>query len=114
MTFTISDHSPNGITIQCVQSGGQQFGELSIYSYALYSMETDWYEEVSRDFLMEPIAMNDTTTILLDWTQEFPSLAPGSYGIRLYIQDTYTPEDVPPLSRNYHDSQGYDLFFTIE
>ncbi len=115
LNFVITEASPDGLTIKCDQAGGQQFGELFIWSYMLYRTDSEWYYEPDRqDRINQPIKMGDTLTFRIEWTDHLEALSPGSYGIRLRVDDIYSAEDVPPLSRNYHDRQTYDLKFTIE
>ncbi len=114
LTLTVSEATPTGMKIQCQQTGGQQFGELKAVDYYLYSYTEDKIFHAVKE-VNQPLTMEGSTELTLDWEKEaeMGQLPEGDYLLRLYIQDVYKTEDVPPLSRNYRDQQMYQLDFTI-
>lgn len=60
------------------------------------------------------LTMGGTREMSFDFLQLFGQLTAGDYVISLQIVDCYDEEKVPPLMRNFHDEQWYDIEFTIE
>lgn len=119
LDFEIISTSPNGITLRCTQSGGQQFGMLYPESYTLSRViqqnEQDTLSYLTRVRLEStaPISSNDSSQITIDWPEEISELAPGRYSMCLYIKDVYDISAVHPLMENFHDIQGYWIAFDI-
>lgn len=114
--FSVVEASPTEIILNYTQSGGQLIGQLFTCGYEINNL--DLREGVTRldtSKLQEqfPISMNAQGSLTLDIETYFGALPAGQYGMYLYLQDTYGEEDVPPLTRNYHDMQCYWVEFTI-
>ena len=114
--FEVADVTPSGITLNYTQSDGQLIGQLRTGNYSL--SRTDIVHAVRRldDMLMpesQRIEHNSEGSITLEFEQIFGALESGDYLLYLYLHDTYNPEQVPPLVRNYHDMQCYTVEFSI-
>ena len=128
LTFTVTQLSPSGATIECAQSGGQQFGRLNVAGLMLSRKNPgtqDWeqvepldastgadiykaYSEITpkpENFLN----MGGTKELTYDLEAMFGRLPAGEYEIILKIIDCYDETDVPPLSRNFYDVQWYTV-----
>ena len=114
--FSVAEASQTEITLNYTQSGGQVLGQLMTYGYAisrLNPMEGIALLDNSPLQEQKPISMNGQGTLCLDIETYFGALPAGQYGMYLYLQDAYNEEDVPPLTRNYHDVQCYWIEFTV-
>lgn len=117
LDFAVSDPTATGLTLTVQQSGGQQMGNLMVESYMLFN--TDYKPVAILDdscYLLDPplpIQSQGQSTLTLDWSGLHGPVAPGAYRLKVRIQDQYDPASVPPLTRNYHDSQSYWLDVTI-
>ena len=121
LSFEPVKANTSGITIKCVQSGGQQFGELQIYGYELWSLSGDVWERCLRkknpEFafgVSEAISPNDTSEIVIDWTDNYGYLPAGRYQISVYVQDIYNEQELHEFIKDYQDSQIYYFEFEIE
>lgn len=121
LNFHVSSTTPNGLTLLCDQSGGQQIGELFLDYYELYCPDTNKYIPLAPGVTylgekQEDLFINNEGESLLsiDWTESFGTLDKGSYYIYLYIQDLYDEADIHPLMINFQDKQCYRIDFTIE
>lgn len=121
LNFHVSSTTPNGLTLLCDQSGGQQIGELFLDYYELYCPDTNKYIPLAPGVTylgekQEDLFINNEEESLLsiDWTESFGTLDKGSYYIYLYIQDLYDEADIHPLMINFQDKQCYRIDFTIE
>lgn len=134
LTFTVTQLSASGATIECAQSGGQQFGKLNVAGLVLsqknpQSQEWDSLEPLDENVNRELFAslshwtpkpenflnMGGTKELTYDLEAMFGSLDAGEYKIILKIVDCYDEADVPPLSRNFYDIQWYTVKeFTVE
>ena len=134
LTFTVTQLSPSGVTLECAQSGGQQFGRLNVAGLVLsqknpQSQEWDPLEPLDENVNRELFAslsrwtpkpenflnMGGTKELTYDLEAMFGSLDAGEYKIILKIVDCYDEADVPPLSRNFYDIQWYTVKeFTVE
>ena len=128
LTFTVTQLSPSGVTLECAQSGGQQFGRLNVAGLMLSrknpdtqdwervepldaSIGADIYKAYS-EITPKPedgLAMGGTKELTYDLEALFGSLDAGEYKIILKIVDCYDEADVPPLSRNFYDVQWYTV-----
>lgn len=118
VTFEVQQATPTGMTVICTQSGGQQIGNLSIAFYCLSNASGAGrlnLEGTYGDDSMEAISVNmeGMTTFSIDWTECYGSLPKGDYYLDLDIYDLFEPEQVPPLSADFHDWQGYSIPFTV-
>lgn len=121
LRFEISSLDSSGITIKCSQSGGQQIGVLHAGAPTLFRKDPNTLalgqvqpltEDGEPDAFTE-ITMGGTTDLSFDFAGQYGKLPAGDYVLSLQIVDWYNEEDVPPLTRNYHDEQWYDMEFTI-
>ena len=126
LTFTVTQLSPSGVTLECAQSGGQQFGRLNVAGLMLSRKNPDtqdWervepldasigadiykaYSEITPK-PEDDLAMGGTKELTYDLEAMFGRLTAGEYEISLKIVDCYDEADVPPLSRNFYDVQWY-------
>ena len=134
LTFTVTQLSPSGVTLECAQSGGQQFGKLNVAGLMLSRKNPDtqdWervepldasigadiykaYSEITPK-PEDDLAMGGTKELTYDLEAMFGRLTAGEYEISLKIVDCYDEADVPPLSRNFYDVQWYTVKeFTVE
>ena len=114
--FSVAAASQTEITLNYTQSGGQVLGQLMTYGYAISRLNPmEGIALLDNAPLQEqkPISMNGQGTLCLDIETYFGALPAGQYGMYLYLQDAYNEEDVPPLTRNYHDVQCYWIEFTV-
>lgn len=114
--FSVAEASQTEITLNYTQSGGQVLGQLMTYGYAISRLNPmEGIALLDNAPLQEqkPIFMNGQGTLCLDIETYFGALPAGQYGMYLYLQDAYNEEDVPPLTRNYHDVQCYWIEFTV-
>lgn len=128
LTFTVTQLSPSGVTLECAQSGGQQFGRLNVAGLMLSrkNPDTQDWERVepldastSADIYKayseitpkpeDDLAMGGTKELTYDLEAMFGRLTAGEYEISLKIVDCYDEADVPPLSRNFYDVQWYTV-----
>ena len=128
LTFTVTQLSASGVTLECAQSGGQQFGRLNVAGLMLSRKNPDtqdWervepldasigadiykaYSEITPK-PEDDLAMGGTKVLTYDFEGMFGSLDAGEYKIILKIVDCYDEADVPPLSRNFYDIQWYTV-----
>ena len=114
--FSVAEASQTEITLNYTQSGGQVLGQLMTYGYAISRLNPmEGIALLDNAPLQEqkPISMNGQGTLCLDIETYVGALPAGQYGMYLYLQDAYNEEDVPPLTRNYHDVQCYWIEFTV-
>ena len=114
--FSVAEASQTEITLNYTQSGGQVLGQLMTHGYAISRLNPmEGIALLDNAPLQEqkPISMNGQGTLCLDIETYFGALPAGQYGMYLYLQDAYNEEDVPPLTRNYHDVQCYWIEFTV-
>lgn len=114
--FSVAEASQTEITLNYTQSGSQVLGQLMTYGYAISRLNPmEGIALLDNAPLQEqkPISMNGQGTLCLDIETYFGALPAGQYGMYLYLQDAYNEEDVPPLTRNYHDVQCYWIEFTV-
>lgn len=114
--FSVAEASQTEITLNYTQSGGQVLGQLMTYGYAISRLNPmEGIALLDNAPLQEqkPTSMNGQGTLCLDIETYFGALPAGQYGMYLYLQDAYNEEDVPPLTRNYHDVQCYWIEFTV-
>ena len=134
LAFEVTQADSSGVTIACVQSGGQQIGQLNCGGYLLYRKNADsqeldtvptlddqnppieWFSTV-EEWNPDPdgfLTMNGTTELSFDFTQIYGTLPAGDYELTFQVVDCYNPSEVPPLMRNFHDNQWYSIGFSIQ
>lgn len=115
LTFEISQVTPDKLVLTCVQSGGQQAGQLEIADYVLLRQDDNWSQcdrlDGDTPFELVPLEMEGSTTITIDWTGRYAALPAGDYVLNLYLKETY--EDTHEFMRNYTDAQSYFIPFTL-
>lgn len=128
LTFTVTQLSASGVTLECAQSGGQQFGKLNVAGILLSRKNPDTQEWDRAEPLDEgasadiykayseitpkpenDLAMGGTKVLTYDFEALFGPLDAGEYEVSLKIVDCYDEADVPPLSRNFYDIQWYTV-----
>lgn len=112
ITLEVKEITSTGMTLVCTQSGGQQIGQLHVYSYSIRDEHGPIAQPVMVDYSID-LQMDGTTELVLDWTALYGSLQSGEYKLIVAVQDVYDPSQVHPLMRNYTDYQDYDLLFTV-
>ncbi len=118
ITLEITQVSPDGITLECSQSGGQQMGDLVVRSYELCRISSSTGEETFISPLVEdtggniPLEMEGTAALSFDFAQHYGQLLDGDYVLYLVVDDQYSQE-LPSLMRNYYDEQRYSVPFSI-
>lgn len=124
LTFELLTVTPEQITLDYTQQGGQQIGDLFIDGYTLYPQEKKEETDNGPDYIGRskrnaagfpiPITMNSSGKITIDWMSTIGTLEPGNYYIQLNVTDIYAEEAVHPLMENYHDKQSYHITFSLE
>lgn len=118
LTLAIKEVSPQRISIICSHEGGQQIGELRVFSYSLWSDELGYISILANtshlNTLPQDIPKNQSSTLEIDWTGQYGQLSSGEYQLLLYIEDNYDMSEVHPLNKNYTDKQIYKLSFEIK
>ena len=114
LTWTVAEVTPTSAKLRCTQQGGQQLGQLAVFSCLMFQKDSNW--EPQRFDVDIPLTMGGDSEITLDWTEEVGALAPGQYTLKLGVEDRYDPDEVHPLllMHNYKDLQGYTLDVTVE
>lgn len=114
LTWTVAEVTPTSAKLRCTQQGGQQLGQLAVFSCLMFQKDSNW--EPQRFDVDIPLTMGGDSEITLDWTEKLGALAPGQYTLKLGVEDRYDPDGVHPLllMHNYKDLQGYTLDVTVE
>lgn len=120
LAFEVTETTSTSITLNCTQSGGQQFGALVTEWYSIFLKEDYGYvptlSGISSTDQYSPqitLPMNGSSQITIDWTTIYGELAPGSYYIKLHIADIYDVSQVHTLVENYSDCQGFWIEFVV-
>lgn len=109
--FTVTDARPDGLMLETAQSGGMQFGTLSMEDYYVFAWDGNQIVSGTwRSNLDIPIVMGGSGELEITWESELP---PGEYMFVARLQEIYDPADVPALMKNYHDHQQYAIPFSI-
>lgn len=112
LEFRVRSATPEGITLEISQEGGQQFGQLMATKYSLDA--SGWQPLGDADLTPGwAVNMGGTSQLTIDWTQTIGRLESGDYCLRLHIEDDYDSSDVHPLARNFWDWQSYYIEFQI-
>lgn len=113
LEFEVSQATPNGVSLICTQSGGQQIGNLCI-EYFFLSKDSDSLKEMEdAQYRQIPIRMNCSSTLSIDWTESFGVLPAGDYQMSLVVSDQFDPEQLSPLMVDFHQEQLYPIVFSI-
>lgn len=113
LDFEVSQAAPDGVSLICTQSGGQQIGSLCV-EYFYLSDDSDSLKEIEdAQYQQIPIPMNGSSTLHIDWTKSFGVLPAGNYQMSLVVSDQFEPEQAHPLMVDFHDQQLYSVSFTI-
>lgn len=116
ISLEIKEVSGAGLSVICVQSGGQQLGQLTFINFALTKDgqfvdrldDSDHLPELSQ-----PIAMEGNTDFSISFSQVYGQLPKGDYALVLYIRDEYDASRVHPLTENFTDIQLYEIPFSV-
>lgn len=115
LTFEAAEVTAQGLTLNCVQSGGNQVGELFLDGCMIAGMS-----EKNSDFIQHPsglkdlpIALNEVSEFTLDWSEELGDLPSGDYYIRIFVLDKYKEDQLHPYQKKYTDNMSYNILFTI-
>lgn len=111
LTLEIQDVTPNGITLKCTQSGGQQVGQLQTAYYILTCVDNGKTMAFGKNVVN--IAENDVSLYTLDWSEDCGALPSGTYQISIEFRDIYDKSQIHPLIRKFHNSQYDGLDFEI-
>lgn len=111
ISLELIEASPSDITFQVHQSGGQHIGSLVTDLFMLDCKTTKTaIHRMTKEF---PIENGATTTIYLNWEDDYGRLPSGTYSLILGMTDIFTEEQRHPLMLDYHDWQAYGLEFVI-
>lgn len=116
LSFEVTRADENGLTLTCIQSGGQLVGQAAIYSYMVSKFHYEGQDKIpvswdGADSSQWMTIQNEGTTELrLEWENAIPS---GEYALHVFVRDVYDPEDMHPLIRNFEDGQNHSVQFTI-
>ena len=117
LTFDVQQVAPTGITFTCTQSAGQQIGTLAIKYYYLTETTGPFLQKADgtegAHFEALTLDMDGTSTFTIDWTEWYGSLPSGEYIFLLDIFDLFEPEQVPPLTVDFHTRQLYSIAIRI-
>lgn len=113
LTLEVLEVTADSLVIRTHQQGGMQLGTLSAAAYLLLQ---DGSEEIlfSQSDEAFQIVMEGEGEAEIDLAAAFGSLAPGKYLLQLRVEDTFDPEQVHPLMRDYAQAQSYYVEFTAE
>lgn len=117
LTFDVQQVAPTGITFTCTQSAGQQIGTLAIKYYYLTETTGPFLQKADgtegAHFEALTLDMDGTSTFTIDWTEWYGALPSGEYIFLLDIFDLFEPEQVPPLTVDFHTRQLYSIAISI-
>ena len=117
LTFDVQQVAPTGITFTCTQSAGQQIGTLAIKYYYLTETTGPFLQKADgtegAHFEALTLDMDGTSTFTIDWTEWYGALPSGEYIFLLDIFDLFEPEQVPPLTVDFHTRQLYSIGIRI-
>lgn len=117
LAFEVQEVNSTGLTVTCIQSGGQQIGGLTIKYYYLADKSASFLRKAEgtdgAPFAEIPIQMGGTTTFTLDWSEWYGALPDGDYYLGLDIYDVFDEEQTHPLMVDFHDRQLYRIHFTL-
>ena len=118
LTFEVAEVTATGMTLRITQSGGQHIGKLCITQFTMTPYEWTGEGEVPVDFVGYMLNAEDgqyviendgVTEFYFDWEAQYGAIAPGSYQLRLYLQDAFDARDVHPLMRDFTDAQMHTI-----
>jgi len=116
VTFEILEATSTSVKVKCTQKDGQQVGDLKVWNFQIYNTKdgTLYTRPSPIQELDISLKMDGTSEFTLDWKDDIGELSKGDYAIRLNLRDVYDPETIHPLIRKYHDTQSYDVDFTVK
>lgn len=116
ITLTAENVTPSGMTIRCIQSGGEPTGELNTGSWYIlenWTPENEWKEmpyvidgEIAWTSEAWIIPMNDSCEWEVNWEWLYGQFPAGKYRVGKEIMDFKGPEDF--------DKEVYYAEFVIE
>ena len=114
LEFQVTSAGRQGVTLEITQTGGQQFGQLTVESSTLYT-DGDWNDLCNVPFAPhQALHMGGVSTLEISWDAVSGQLPePGDYCLALRLHDEFEPGDVHPLARDFHTSQTYYVTFQI-
>lgn len=113
LDFRVLSAAGDSVTLEITQSGGQQFGQLVLQRGGIYTagdLDTAQQVQFVEFTPAQPLTMGGVTQVEIHWATPQPS---GSYLLRLSLHDDFTPENIPPLSQDFHEYQTYYIEFQI-
>lgn len=116
IAFKINSVTSTGVTLSCIQEGGQQVGNLKVSHYILCNQGgvIPTIENTGEaPSLNKPIQMNTLSEISLNWDGIYENLPSGEYEVLLYLVDEFDINQLHPLMNDYHTIQRYSIKFEI-
>ncbi len=121
LSFVVKEATPDHITLQITQSGGQHFGELHVGPSLFLEKDTgghfkEPYHQTESRLLQKKdslIANDAATEFVIPWPRSCGELSDGEYTMHIRIEDHFDPEQVHPFTRDYADHQIYQIDFII-
>lgn len=112
LEFTVTEASSTQLTLHCVQSEGQHFGQLHATIFTITKtagQQSTWARpvEIKQEYA---ITNNGTTELTLEWINPLPS---GNYNLNVHIEDHFQGTDIHPLTVDFNMVQYYDIPFSI-
>lgn len=108
LSFRVIEATPNGMTLEVIQSGGQQVGDLTVEACFLPDAAGGYVETAQSGM---SISRNGATELTLDWSETRGALPAGDYILELQIWDIY--DQCHPLIVKYNEFQEYAVSFTV-
>lgn len=123
LSFEVVEATSTSLTFDCIQSGGQQIGELKPRGYWIYTVdgegnlgELDHSDDSSVTDLsgkLPVLTRDDTTRITIKWKDFYGNLPKGNYVLDLGIRDEFDQADVHPLMEDFQTGLWYRIEFTV-
>ena len=113
LDFQVLAADSGSVTLEITQSGGQQFGQLVLQRGGIYTagdLDTAQQVQFVEFTPAQPLTMGGVTQVEIHWATPQPS---GRYLLRLSLHDDFASENIPPLSRDFHEYQTYYIEFQI-
>lgn len=111
LSFTITEISPIGATVDYEQKKGDIKGELVIESYGIYLQEDYQYVlEVNKSELLQNISLqqNSSGSFTIDFCKAYDPLKPGKYYLKLSVYD-----NVDDIMNPIYDHESYYIPFDL-
>lgn len=117
LTFHVSEVDSQNLVLQITQCTGQQLGQLNVVQYSLISVAggNALNNKAGSVFnnMLHNIQMEGDSTLILPLAEDYGALSPGEYTVWIAISDEYDEAQVHPLMKNFTDTQGYYIDFTV-